>query len=366
MFLVLVIDGSEGEGGGQILRISLALSSLLSIPLRIENIRWSRPKPGLKPSHLASIRALSSLSSASVKGDYVGSTVVEFSPGRISGGHIEVDTGTAGSISLIIQAILPVMLFSGHSFSASISGGTDVAWSPPIDHTGEVLLPLLRDAGAKLELSVSRRGYYPRGGGRVEMSVSPSNFMGISSHPEADSKADSKADSEQVSGRLHISGLPAGIGKRLMDSAGSLLQKKGLSIGWSIESSDDICEELGCDRVVPEAYSPGVSAGLWYLSSGRYIGSFSIGRKGLPAEKIGHRIAEEFIADLESGATVDVHTADQILIYMALARIMNGSHSSFTVREMTSHSITAISIIEKMTELEFRRIKKGDLWEISL
>lgn len=354
----LVIDGSEGEGGGQILRLSLALSSLLSIPLRIENIRWSRPKPGLKPSHLVAIRALSSISSASVKGDYVGSTAVEFSPGRISGGHIEVDTGTAGSISLIIQAILPVMLFSGHSFSASISGGTDVAWSPPIDHTREVLLPLLRDAGAKVELSVSRRGYYPKGGGRVEMSISPSNFSGISSHLDG--------DDEQVSGRLHISGLPAGIGKRLMDSAESLLKKKGLNIDWNIESSDDICKEVGCDSVVPETNSPGVSAGLWHISSGRYLGSFSVGRKGLSAEKIGRRIAESFIADLDSGATVDVHTADQILIYMAIARIINGRHSSFIVREMSSHSITAISIIEKITELRFKQIKKGDLWEISL
>lgn len=362
MVMPVVIDGSEGEGGGQILRLSLALSSLLSIPLRIEKIRWLRPKKGLKPSHLASIRALSSLSSASVTGDFVGSTVLEFSPGRISGGHIKVDTGTAGSISLIIQAILPVMLFSGRSFSASISGGTDVAWSPPIDHTREVFLPLLRDGGAKVKLSVSRRGYYPRGGGRVELSVSPSNFMGLSSHPEVDSKAEIK----QVSGRLHISGLPAEVGKRLMDSAESLLQKKGLSIAWNIESSADICEGVGCDSVVPEAYSPGVSAGLWYLSGGRYIGAFSVGRRGLPAERIGHRIAEEFIADLESGATVDVHTADQILIYMALARIMNRSHSSFCVREMTSHSITAISIIEKITEVKFRRRKKGDLWEISL
>lgn len=356
--LALVIDGSQGEGGGQILRVVLALSSLLGVPVRIENIRAGRPKPGLKPSHLAALSAVSSISSASLTGDAIGSTAVEFSPGMISGGHFKIDTGTAGSISLIIQALLPVMIFSGKSFFASIKGGTDVAWSPTIDHTKEVLLPLLRDAGAEVELSIERRGYYPKGGGIVNLRVSPSEFAGI--NPIA------PPEERNISGRLHISGLPAHIGKRLMESASSLLSEKGIPVDWNIESPEDMCRQIGCSAPVPRTQSPGVSAGVWHSGGGHHIGSFSIGKKGVSAERIGGDIAESFLAEFESGASVDIHLGDQILIYMAMAMIKNKRHSSFSVRELTGHTLTNMAVIEKMTPLSFVREKKADLWQISV
>ena len=278
----------------------------------------------------------------------------------ISGGHFEVDTGTAGSISLIIQALLPVMIFSGKTFSVSIKGGTDVAWSPPIDHTKEVLLPLLCDAGAEVGLSVERRGYYPKGGGIVNLTVSPSEFGGISSAVSLHRK------NKRVAGRLHISGLPPHVGKRLMESAESLLSGKGIRVGWSIESPEDICRQVGCNSTVPRTQSPGVSAGVWHAGAGRHIGSFAIGMKGVPAERIGREIAESFLAEFESGASMDMHTADQILIYMALTRIKNERHSSFSVRELSGHTLTSMAVIEKMTDVSFKKENTGNLWEISV
>lgn len=254
------------------------------------------------------------------------------------------------------------MIFSGKSFFASIKGGTDVAWSPPIDHTREVLLPLLRDAGADVELSVKRKGYYPKGGGIVDMAVSPSEFGGIFTGGHEDGEGRSR----NIRGNLHISGLPAHVGKRLMESAESILSEKGVHIEWNIESPKDHCPQVGCNSTVPRTQSPGVSAGMWHAGSGCYIGSFAIGMKGVPAERIGREIAESFLADLESGASVDLHAADQILIYMALAQIKNERHSSFSVRELSSHALTTMTIIEKMTGVSFRKEKAGLLWRISV
>ncbi len=202
-----------GEGGGQVLRTALSLSSVLSLPVRIENIRAGRPKPGLKPSHLTAVRALSAISSAEVDGDSIGSSSLLFSPGSARGGVFSFDTGTAGSITLIMQALLPVMVFSGGHFRVSISGGTDVAWSPPIDHTRNVLLPVLASAGAVIETEVERRGYYPKGGGKVRTEAGPSSFHGLSLSGSLRGGA--------VKGHLHISGLPSHVALRLMASAGN-------------------------------------------------------------------------------------------------------------------------------------------------
>ncbi len=249
------------------------------------------------------------------------------------------------------------MVFSGKRFFASIKGGTDVAWSPPLDHTKEVLLPILRDAGAEVGLSVERRGYYPKGGGLVNLCVSPSEFAGINPIKPLEER--------DIFGRLHISGLPAHVGKRLMESTSSLLSEKGIPVEWNIESPEDMCRQIGCSVAVPRTQSPGVSAGVWH-GGGRHIGSFSIGKKGVSAERIGEDIAESFLAEFQSGASVDIHTGDQILIYMAMARIKNKKHSSFSVRELTCHTLTTMSLIEKITQLSFVREKKAGLWHISV
>ncbi len=343
------------------MRTALAVSSILSVPVEVKNIRAGRANPGLRPSHLAAIRALSSISSAEVRGDSVGSSTVSFVPGDVSGGSLSIETGTAGSISLIIQALLPVMLFSGKDFQVSLSGGTDVAWSPPIDHTREVLFPVLRGAGADIFLEVIRRGYYPKGGGKVILRVSPSSLDGISL-----SSSGINREGMKIRGHLHISGLPPRIARRLMGSADCVLQKSGVSADWEVEVPSSLCPQLNCSTVSEETLSPGVSATLWASGKSFSIGSSDIGRRGAPAERIGKDIASSFLKDMESGASVDIHTADQLPIYMAMARILNGQSSSFNVRELSNHTLTTLRLLEKMTGVGFERVELDGLWSISV
>ena len=170
---VVEIDGSMGEGGGQILRYSLSLSALTLKPVRIYNIRAKRSNPGLRPQHLTAVKALATITNAHVEGDRVGSMEIYFEPRRRRPGSYRFDIGTAGSISLVIQAILPTLLFSGGYTRVDITGGTDVSWSPPIDYMRYVFLHNLSLFGARVSIKLIRRGHYPRGGGRVILEVEP-------------------------------------------------------------------------------------------------------------------------------------------------------------------------------------------------
>ena len=257
-----------------------------------------------------------------------------------------------------MQALLPVMVFSGGHFRVSISGGTDVAWSPPIDHTRNVLLPVLASAGAVIETEVERRGYYPKGGGKVRTEAGPSSFHGLSLSGSLRGGA--------VKGHLHISGLPSHVALRLMASAGSHLSRAGISPEWEVEADERLCGELECSTVSPKTRSPGVSATVWSAGSAFSVGSSSIGRRGVPAETVGKEVSLPFIKDTEVGASVDVHTADQLLIYMALGRLLREVPSSFTVRGLSSHALTTMQLIEEMTGVAFARQRKGNLWQVSV
>ncbi|MEM4847127.1 MAG: RNA 3'-terminal phosphate cyclase, partial [Thermosphaera sp.] len=167
------VDGSFGEGGGQILRYSLALSSLTMKPVRVYNIRARRSNPGLRPQHLAAVKALAEVSGAEVKGAGVGSTEVFFKPRRRAHGRINIDVGTAGSASLVIQAVLPVLLYAPGWSILTVKGGTDVQWSPPIDYMSRVFAHNIKHLGVEADVKLVKRGHYPRGGGVVEVFVKP-------------------------------------------------------------------------------------------------------------------------------------------------------------------------------------------------
>ncbi len=158
---MIEIDGSYGEGGGQILRTSLMLSVLTEKPFRIFNIRKKRPKPGLRPSHLSTIRAVAEISNAKVKGDFVGSTEVEFYPGKFERKKVEINIGTAGSINLLLQSVLPFVK------EIKIEGGTDVPFSPTADYFKHVFLSILKNFGVETEYKIVKRGFYPKGGGVI-------------------------------------------------------------------------------------------------------------------------------------------------------------------------------------------------------
>jgi len=174
---MLVIDGSYGEGGGQILRTSLSLSALNSRPVRVINIRKNRPNPGLSKQHVTAVQSAAEVCGATVKGCKQGSRELEFCPSKIRGGDYNFDIGSAGSVALVLQTILPMLLGTGST--VEITGGTDVKWSPSVDYFQHVFLSFLKTMGAKVECSLVRRGHYPRGDGTVRLTTTPSRLTTV-------------------------------------------------------------------------------------------------------------------------------------------------------------------------------------------
>ena len=175
----LKINGGHGEGGGQIIRTAITLSCITKKPIHIENIRKNRKISGLRPQHVTAIKILQKISNANVIGVEVGSTELKFIPNDIKSLELIEDVGTAGSISLILQVLIPVVAASQKKLKLKIKGGTDVSWSPSFDYTQYVLREAFSRMGIKFSLELSKRGYYPKGGGEVILQVTPSNVNSI-------------------------------------------------------------------------------------------------------------------------------------------------------------------------------------------
>ena len=331
---MISIDGSYGEGGGQILRTSLALSTLLQRPVRIFNIRAKRPKPGLSNQHLACIRALKMIAKAEVKGAKLGSTEIEFYPSKVSGGEYKIDIGTAGSISLVLQALSLPCAFAKEKVKIKVRGGTDVAWSPPIDYVKNVAFEVLRKIGFKAELEVHARGYYPKGGGYVEVEFYPTTKL--------TGRVIERGKLTRICGIAHSLNLPCHIVERIAKAVKQVID----------------CEiELECNK----NFSTGVGVTLWANFEGSVLGSSSLGVKGKPAEKVGKEAALALKEEISSGASLDIHMADQIVPFLAIA----SGHSEFTVRKITQHLKTNIYIVEHIVGNKFEIEKENNLYRIS-
>jgi RNA 3'-terminal phosphate cyclase (ATP) len=334
---LIQIDGSYGEGGGQIIRTAVALSAVTGTEVTISNIRINRPKPGLKAQHMTAIRTAANMTGAQVSGLKPGSTELRFSPGDISGGHYSMDIGTAGSITLLLQCLMPVASAAQEPVSLDITGGTDVAWSPPVDYMSHVLLPVLSAMGLKCSIELHRRGYYPRGGGRVTAIIHPSVLEAV------DLEIEKENEPCTVAGISHSSNLPPHVAQRQADAAAEALEKAGYS--------------SSIDTRAASFPSTGSGITLWCGNTG---GS-ALGKRGLPAEKVGKAAAGEIITELDSGAAVDMHLADQLIPYMGLA-----GGGSFTMREVSGHTRTNIWVVEQFLGVEFRIEEKKDIFKISL
>ncbi len=316
----MMIDGSYGEGGGQILRTSVALSAVSGKPVEIENIRKGRPKPGLSAQHVKAVEELARICEASVSGCHLGSTRLSFAPGKIRGGNYEVDIGTAGSISLFLQCLMPALMHASGTITIRITGGTDVRWSPSIDYMRFVTLFALRIMGYECELRLIRRGYYPGGGGCVEAIINPSNLKKINFDPNK---------CRQVEGISHSSGLPSHVSQRQASSAQKLLLEHNYSSRISTE--------------VKDYPSTGSGITLWCGT----IGGTALGKPGLKAEKVGAIAARALLDDLGSG--VDEFLQDQLIPYIALA-----GGGSFTARNISMHTKTNIWVTEQFLPVKFK------------
>lgn len=329
---MIEIDGSFGEGGGQLLRYSVALAALLGTPIRVYNIRAKRDNPGLRPQHLSAVKHIAELVGARVEGLRVGSTEIKLFPqqNRVKGGRYTVDIGTAGSTTLFLQATLPVLLNSDSRLELEVRGGTSVRWSPPYRYFENVLLPLLRLFGVKASSHLLREGFYPEGGGIVRVVVEPS-------YPLSGVVLSQPAEPSPVEGVSYVANLPCHIAERQARSARDTLAGGG----YEVSRIDIACNVPSIGR--------GSGIVLWSRVGRSIVGGDSIGEKGKPAEQVGREAAENLLRTLSKRVPVDPHASDNLVIYMALA---NGKSEILTT-ELTSHAETALMLCKEITGASF-------------
>ncbi len=327
---MVVLDGSYGEGGGQILRSALALSALTGRPVRVENIRARRPNPGLQAQHLSAVKAAAMLCRAQVQGATLGSTTLTFVPqAPPSPGTYTVDVGaaraggSAGSVTLILQAILLPLAYAPGTSRVMLRGGTHVPWSPPFHYVRDVLLPCLGRMGLQAEVHLERWGWYPMGGGEIQLYVY-GPLEGDGWYRLKPMTLDQRGPLRRLWGWAAVSNLPLEIAKRMAGRANRLLREAGLP---------DEVEAI-------QAESPGPGAGIFLIAEYASIraGASAYGKKGVPAERVAEEAVSEFLAFHRSGAAVDPHLADQLILPLALS----SGASRFITSCITGHLLTSI------------------------
>ncbi|MBI3051314.1 RNA 3'-terminal phosphate cyclase [Candidatus Woesearchaeota archaeon] len=347
------LDGSFGEGGGQIVRTALALSTITGIPFEVEGIRKGRCDSGLKAQHLHCIRALAEMG-ARCEGAELGSGHIVFHPGSVPSRTLSVDVGTAGSVTLLLQALLLPVLFADGKFRLRLTGGTDVPWSEPYDYLKHVFLPHVARFAESVELNLDRRGYYPRGGGRIELSVSP-RFRRTDFGSFEEFRKMVRDGCPDVT--LMEQGRFAGI--RGISHASLDLQKAEVAERQS-SAARRILSGRGPVRI-DSFYSDSLSAGsgicLWavFLNSMDEVDSFnpvvvggdSLGAKGRKAEDVGAEAARALSSVIDSGAPVDPFLADQLVPFLALAG------GSFRASKITPHCLTNVYVVEQFLGKSF-------------
>ncbi|MEM4297009.1 MAG: RNA 3'-terminal phosphate cyclase, partial [Nitrososphaerota archaeon] len=267
----LELDGSIGEGGGQVLRVAVALSAIISKPLHIFNIRKRRGNPGLRPQHIAAVKLVAEACRAEVRGLAVGSGELFFKPRRLAGGDFSLDTGTAGSITLILQSLLPVLSLGDRPSSFRLVGGTNNPMAPPIEYIEGVLLPVLERMGVDCEIELVRRGFYPRGGGVVRGVVRPSSVL----HPI---KMRGRTNIKRVDGLSYTCKLPQHISERMAATAEKLLYQNGLEAHLVREALTSQSPKCSLD--------PGAGLILTAVGADVAIGADRLGEVGVPAERV--------------------------------------------------------------------------------
>lgn len=323
---MIEIDGSHGEGGGALLRISTALSALTSDPIHVTNIRANRPKTGLMPQHLNAVKAVANLSGAHVEGLEIGSKELFFYPEEVSGGNYKIDVKTAGSITLVLQAFMIPAIFAESPVNITIRGGTDMRWSPPVNYFQHVTLPVLRSMGYNADLNLIRRGHYPRGGGIVKVKINPVKKL------NPINICNLKVD--KIKGISHAVKLPEHVAVRQAESAEKVLKANGFDAEIEIVHSDN-------------ALGSGSGIVLWTEGDTR-VGGSAIGEMGIKAEKVGKKAAEELLFHISRGAALDKYMGDQIIPYIAMA-----GKSRIKTAELTLHAVTNIFVTENIMGKKF-------------
>ena len=334
---MLEIDGAYGEGGGQILRNAVAFSVLTNKPIKVTNIRKNRPNPGIKAQHYIAIRSISDIFNAEAQGLEIGSIELIFKPGKIKPGVYKFDVGTAGSITLVFQAIILACTESKEQETISLCGGTDVKSSPSWDYFENIYIPLIKKMDISVFSQLLNRGYYPRGGGEATIIVNPCEKL-------KPLKLTNQEEFTQIQGNINISNLADNITTRIKHTIIKNFLKNNFNVSISIDKKTSL--------------SPGVGATLWASSKKTVLGSSVIGEKSMSSEELGQSVAINLLKEIQSGATLDVHSFDQILPFMVLAK-KNGK-SLCRISKLSNHASTSIWLAKKFFDVDFKIIQSED------
>ncbi len=322
---LIELDGSMGEGGGQILRTSLALSLLTSRPFHLRNVRAGRDKPGLQPQHLMSVRAAATVGQAQTRGASRGSTDLVFEPGPVTAGTYRFDIGTAGAIGLVLHTIyLPLALAGKTPSEITLIGGTHVRTAPCFHFLDVTWRPYLAACGLDMSLKMLRPGFYPRGGGEVQAFIQPCDGLrGLTLVERGKLRA---------TGFSAVAGLPDAIARRQARRARFRLEQHGLQVELEEQTWEG---------------GPGTVVGIELNTAPAPTFFFAIGERGKPAERVADEAADAVLAYLAATPNlVDFHSADQLVLPLALA----AGPSEYRVAEVTRHLTTNLDVIRRFVE----------------
>jgi RNA 3'-phosphate cyclase len=326
---LIEMDGSYGEGGGQILRTALALSAILKKPFTLHHIRSKRKNPGLQAQHLKAVEALERITEAHTEDVKFESQKITFIPQKILPGDYQFEVRTAGSITLLLQAIFPPLCLAQETSKLTLAGGTHVPWSPPFHYFSEVLLPTLKWIGVSAEAAIEKWGFYPRGGGKIRLKINPVHELTPISLVQ-------RGSLKKIQGLSAISNLPKHVAERQKDQALKRIQ-----------------EELKMDAEINVFYDvpsngPGSFLFLFTEYEKTLAGFSSLGTRGKPAERVADEAVDALKNYIQSDGCIDPYLADQLVPFLALAK----GNSSFTATRITEHLLTNLWVIQHFLDVK--------------
>ena len=329
---LIEIDGSYGEGGGQILRTALAFSAILKRPFTIHHIRSKRKNPGLQAQHLAAVEALSRITEAQTEGVKFGSQKITFIPRKILPGDYQFEVRTAGSVTLLLQAVFLPLCLANEKSRLTLVGGTHVPWSPSFHYLSEVFLPTLQWMGVSAKAIIEKWGFYPKGGGKIQLEIHPAHELKPVSLVE-------RGLLKKIRGISASSNLPKHVAERQKEQTLNRIRRE-LKIDAEIAIQQDVS-------------SNGPGSFLFLLAEYEKIfaGFSSLGARGKLAEKVADEAVDSLKDYMESDGCIDPHLADQIIPFMAMAK----GNSSFTTTQMTEHLLSNLWVIAHFLEVKVQK-----------
>ncbi len=328
--MTIILDGSLGEGGGQILRSALSLAMCTGTPFRIERIRARRKKPGLLRQHLTAVSAAAEICGAQLEGAHLGSTALTFAPGAIKSGDYRFAIGTAGSCTLVLQTVLPALLMAGAASRVRLQGGTHNPMAPPFHFLQRAFMPLLRAMGANVTLELNRFGFFPAGGGDFTADIQPARLVPL--HLSA------RGERTAAYVESFVAGVPGHVALRELEAVGK-------AMNWDKDQLQV--------RGLPNEQGPGNA--LMITLAHEYVTEVftAFGEKGTPAEQVAKRVVGEARDYLSSTAAVGEHLADQLLLPLALA-----GAGSFTATQASAHTTTNAEVIQRFLPVTIDIVKR--------